>query len=152
MKLWQILPILIGIVVLNVLILFLIINHTYNSEYFTPDSNIKDLPVQSYYKEVPAAKFGKNYIIVQYHWTNWCGYCKRMRPIWDQVRAALSGPNYDGITFQENDEDASPTAGVNSYPTIYKIMNGVKYQYSSRADPQELMNFILNVKNVDKAA
>lgn len=64
---------------------------------------------------------------VYLHYTDWCGYCKKMKPIWAQVKETLAESM---IQFYEIDEDVAKTPGVNGYPTILMIdENGYRHQY-----------------------
>jgi len=73
---------------------------------------------------------------VYLHYTNWCGYCKQMKPIWGSVKTALEDT---GIEFYEIDEDVAKTPGVNGYPTILMIdENGFRHQYPGHIDFEKL--------------
>lgn len=115
----------------------------HGAEGFADDSVVAR-PRRTRMSNVRAAQVGKNSIVVGLHYVDWCGYCKRMRPVWDKVRDELSGPEYSGITFVENNEDLRPTPGVVGYPTIIRMRNGKAEQYAGRADGEQLKDFILN--------
>jgi thiol-disulfide isomerase/thioredoxin len=78
---------------------------------------------------------------VTLHYTNWCGYCKKMKPVWDQVKKASAG---SGIIFSEVDEDIAKTPGVNGYPTIIMLdERGQRSKYIGQADFATLRNWIV---------
>lgn len=117
-------------------------------EAFGANTNIVHGPVSSYYKTFTAESQGKNAIVVGLHYTNWCGYCKRMKPIWEQVKKDLSSPAYSGVKMIENDEQANPTPGIDGYPTILKMQHGKTVKYEGRADYDQLRTFILDASNI----
>lgn len=81
--------------------------------------------------------------LVTLHYTNWCPACKTMRPIWDAVKASVQKERSD-IFFKENDEEATPTAGIRSYPTIVLLdPMGRSYTYFGPRDFYSLKNWIL---------
>lgn len=78
---------------------------------------------------------------VTLHHTQWCHACKNMMPVWQEVKTRLAGRP---IRMIENDEDKSPTEGVNAYPTIYLLDEyGKRYQYHGGPEVAQLMQFIL---------
>ena len=73
---------------------------------------------------------------VYLHYTNWCGYCKQMKPVYASVKDSLKDT---GIEFYEIDEDLAKTPGVNSYPTILMIdEHGFRHQYPGQIDFESL--------------
>jgi thiol-disulfide isomerase/thioredoxin len=69
---------------------------------------------------------------VYLHYTNWCGFCTKMKPVWAQVKETLAE---SAIEFYEVDEDVAKTPGVNGYPTILMIdENGYRHQYPGGSD------------------
>lgn len=106
------------------------------------DQNVVDRPVRSYYKKMTAEKYGENAVVVGLHYTDWCGYCKRMKPIWEQVKESLK--DHTAVVMVENDEDKNPTPGIDAFPTIYKMRNGKLHKYNDRADFNSLRQFILS--------
>lgn len=78
---------------------------------------------------------------VHYHYTTWCGYCKRMNPIWERVESELPSGKYRFIKY---DEDVVKTPGVKSFPTIFVERAGNKVQYDSTPDADKLKAFIMS--------
>jgi thiol-disulfide isomerase/thioredoxin len=113
------------------------------AEGFQGDVNMVPAPVLSYYKSIPSSKFGEGKIVVGMHFTNWCGYCKQMKPVWQEVKASLKMEGNDSVVMFENNEEDIPTQGVDSYPTIIKYQDGKARRYRGRSDYDELRKFIL---------
>ncbi len=103
--------------------------------------------IRSYYNRFTAddAKNGLGQIIVVYHYTNWCRYCKEMSPVFDQVSNDLASAGvFGGVTMMKNDEEKKPTAGINSFPTIIRYQAGKMRRYTGRARYNDLREWILN--------
>jgi len=79
-------------------------------------------------------------VTVVLHYTDWCGYCKRMKPVWADVKKNLS--NDSNITFLENNEDEKPSPDVKGVPAIFRYENGEVKKYNGPAEYQQLYNFI----------
>jgi thiol-disulfide isomerase/thioredoxin len=79
---------------------------------------------------------------VTLHYTQWCGYCKNMKPIWEQVKLATAA---SGILFNEIDEDVARTPGVTGYPTIIMLNErGERSKYDGPADFATLRAWVVN--------
>lgn len=79
---------------------------------------------------------------VYLHYTNWCGFCKKMKPIWAQVKETLAET---AVEFYEIDEDVAKTPGVNSYPTILMIdENGFRHQYPGAYNFEQLRSWCVS--------
>lgn len=115
------------------------------------DGDVVPRPIYSYYNRFPASKYGKNAIVVGLHYTSWCPACKRMKPVWDEIkRNLMNSPNdFSGITMIENDEEKKPTNGIVEYPTILKYRNGKALKYLGPADYDNLRSWILEPMIVD---
>lgn len=115
------------------------------------DGDVVPRPIYSYYDRFPASKYGKNAIVVGLHYTNWCPACKRMKPVWDEIkRNLMNSPNdFSGVTMIENDEEKKPTNGVVEYPTILKYRNGKALKYLGPPDYDNLRSWILEPMIVD---
>ncbi len=109
-------------------------------EGFQGNVNVVPEPVLSYYRSMDQ---GANKVIVGLHYTNWCSYCKQMKPVWQEVKASLNNPNFSSVVMIENDEEAKPTPGVSMYPTIIRYEGGKARRYKGRYDVDELRTFIL---------
>lgn len=77
--------------------------------------------------------------VVELHYVNWCGACKRMKPVWSSVKGTIPG-----VQFVEIDEDIAKTKGITGYPTILMKSNGRTYKYSGAPDPRTLSGWIRN--------
>lgn len=78
---------------------------------------------------------------VTFHYTDWCPHCATMKPEWAKVKSVLSG---NGISFVENDEDKSPTAGISKYPTIRMLLEtGQTVEYAGGPSAEMLKSWIL---------
>ena len=116
------------------------------SEGVTGNPNDVPKPVHSYYKTSPQKHNAEEPIVGGLHYTDWCGYCKRMKPSWYELKKNLSGAEFSAVVMFENDEDANPTAGVSSYPSIFKMRNGLVEKYHGRSGYDQLRAFILATK------
>jgi thiol-disulfide isomerase/thioredoxin len=68
----------------------------------------------------PAADFRAPAFVL--HYTPWCGYCTRIKPVWRHV--ARENPH---LRFLEINEDVAKTPTVSSYPTIIARATGARY-------------------------
>jgi thiol-disulfide isomerase/thioredoxin len=79
---------------------------------------------------------------VTLHYTDWCPACQRMKPVWEQVKAAASG---SGVRFAEVDEDQAKTPGVTGYPTIRMVLeSGRTVEYTGGADFERLRSWVVS--------
>ena len=104
-------------------------------EHFT-GINVSDTQLNAFYDKF-TEKLG-NKKIVMLHYTSWCPYCQKMKPVWESVKQSYTGE----ILMIENDEEKSPTPTITGYPTIILHANGKNIKYSGNADRQSLMDFI----------
>lgn len=111
--------------------------------------NTVNRPVMSYYKTFEEIDFGKDAIIVGLHYTDWCHYCKLMKPIWFRVKRNLESGPYSAVKMVEVNEDETPTRGINGYPTIIKYRGGKARKYDGLADYNQLREWILSPFQVD---
>jgi thiol-disulfide isomerase/thioredoxin len=79
---------------------------------------------------------------VTLHYTNWCGACKMMKPVWNDV---IMKTKNQGIVFVEVDEDIAQTPGIEGYPTIRCLdRNGRTYQYPGGPDFESLLTWVVS--------
>jgi len=81
-------------------------------------------------------------LIISFHYANWCGACKQMKPVWNQVKR-----NMPGVSFREVDEDKAKTPYIKYYPTIFAVKNGGKrLEYRGGPDPDALYRWVYGLK------
>ena len=135
-----------SIIIVIVILLFYVF---YKNESFISNNNVISMPIRSYYSTFMEDEYGKNSIVVGYHYTPWCGYCKLMKPIWEKLKIHLGRPEFSGIKLIENNEQTNPIKGINSYPTILKYYGGKARKYEGLADYNQLMRWVLTPTHVD---
>ncbi len=101
-----------------------------NRDNFQVD-NITGNAITDYYTDYK----GTSPIIIRYHYTNWCPFCRSMKPLWGKLKEELKAGNY---TFEEYDEDVTKSQNINSYPTIMKYYNGRAFKYPGGLDYNQL--------------
>src|ERR1700753_4151112 len=88
------------------------------------------------------------YTVVDFY-ADWCGPCKQIAPIFEQLSAQLSRPNK--ITFAKIDtdkqQDLSRSYGVKAMPTFMVFKNARRVEFIEGADPRKLSNVVKDLAN-----
>lgn len=88
-------------------------------------------------------------IVVADFYADWCGPCKQIAPIFEQLSAQLSRPNK--ITFAKIDtdkqQDLSRSYGVKAMPTFMVFKNARRVEFIEGADPRRLSNVVKDLAN-----
>lgn len=56
-------------------------------------------------------------------WAEWCGPCKQMKPVFEEVSEEMEEVNFGSVDIQENQELANKY-NVRSIPNFIKIVDG----------------------------
>lgn len=72
------------------------------------------------YKEI----LEQDKLVVIDFWATWCGPCKRLSPIVEQVAEEYGDKAIIGKYNTENDEELTERFGIRNIPTILFIKNG----------------------------
>ena len=99
--------------------------------------NISNSQLESFYKK----KAQKGKVIIGLHYTDWCHFCKEMKPIWFKVKEDISEVDNSIIMF-ENNEEEHPTPGIDGFPTILKLKEGKLTKYQDGKNYENLKRFI----------
>lgn len=75
-------------------------------------------------------------------WAPWCGPCKMLAPVLDELDAELPNINFTKINVDEHQE-AAGEYGVMSIPTLLVIKNGEVLEELSGFRPKDALKEIL---------
>jgi thiol-disulfide isomerase/thioredoxin len=83
-----------------------------------------------------------------YFYTNWCPYCKKAKPEWEQLKNEFENKPINGtiIYFREidceKDEETPNKFNVEGYPTIKLVANGKVIEYDAKPNYDTLVEFL----------
>jgi len=85
----------------------------------------------------------KSDVFVKYY-APWCGHCKKLAPVWDELAETLS--SVDNLVIAKMDATANEADGVNvkSFPTLklWKKDTNKLVDYSGARDFETLAHFV----------
>lgn len=85
---------------------------------------------------------------VMLFYTTWCPHCKKVKPIWNDVKSQFHERELHGkrILFSEidceKDSDIADKFNIAGYPTIKMIVSGNVIEYDAKPDHDTLVEFI----------
>eukprot|EP00826_Nyctotherus_ovalis_P006141 TRINITY_DN11423_c0_g1_i20.p1 TRINITY_DN11423_c0_g1~~TRINITY_DN11423_c0_g1_i20.p1 ORF type:complete len:214 (-),score=50.00 TRINITY_DN11423_c0_g1_i20:69-710(-) len=76
-------------------------------------------------------------------YTNWCGHCKRLAPVWEEVALLLCNNASIGVGQIDGEADsaASSQFEVDGYPTILLLKNNRTYIYDGERTISQIIDF-----------
>lgn len=69
-------------------------------------------------------------------WAEWCGPCKQMKPIFEEVSEAVDGVNFGKVDIEEHQSLATQN-GVRSIPTFMVFKDGDVVDQKMGAMPKD---------------
>jgi thiol-disulfide isomerase/thioredoxin len=93
-----------------------------------------------------------NKVNLYYFYTEWCPYCKKANPIWDDFCKEIDS-KYNNSSFQFNyfkidcdkNQKMADKYKVEGYPTIKMVYNEKIYDYNAKPDKNNLLEFVKTV-------
>jgi len=88
-------------------------------------------------------KSGDEKVFVEF-FAPWCGHCKKLAPIWEQLVKTLEEEKAGIKTVQVNCDANKPTCksyGVSGYPTLKLYQNGKEARYNGARTLEDLKKF-----------
>ena len=72
-------------------------------------------------------------------YADWCGHCKKIKPVWDETADEVNGDEIKMIKVNcgegtEKDQEVMKKYSIEGYPTIIKFVNGKASMYNGDRD------------------
>jgi|TARA_Y100000389_G_scaffold201989_1_gene246120 thiol-disulfide isomerase/thioredoxin len=93
-----------------------------------------------------------NKVNLYYFYTEWCPYCKKANPVWDDFCKEIDS-KYNNTSYQfnyfkidcEKNQKMAEKYKVEGYPTIKMEYNKTIYDYNAKPDKNNLLEFVKTV-------
>lgn len=90
-----------------------------------------------------------NDVLIMFFFTEWCPYCKKAKPEWDQFKEYIENTNNTNqyqVKLLSIDCDKSPDVAdkykIEGYPTIKLVYKGDTYDYDAKPTKEDLIKFV----------
>jgi endoplasmic reticulum resident protein 44 len=99
-------------------------------------------------KELVSASDDITEIDIYYFFTEWCPYCKKARPIWDNLKEQYNEKLFNGKTLNfkevdcEKNEQMADRFNIEGYPTIKLVKGNQVVDYDAKPDAESLKEFL----------
>ncbi|KZT62704.1 thioredoxin [Calocera cornea HHB12733] len=92
-------------------------------------------PIESY--EEFKTLLNSNRTFVVDYWATWCGPCRRISPIFEELSHKFTDLEFYKVDVDEQ-EEISKESGITAMPTFILFKNGQKIDYVRGANPPAL--------------
>ena len=99
-------------------------------------------------KELVSASNDITEVDIYYFFTEWCPYCKKARPIWDNLKEQYNEKLFNGKTLNfkevdcEKNEQMADRFNIEGYPTIKLVKGNQVVDYDAKPDAESLKEFL----------
>lgn len=117
-----------------------------NQNYFGNNSVIKELS-QKDFDDIKTYKLKSKKCTLILFYAPWCGYCKEVRPIWEQLGMTINFLDICAVNCEKNKSlinkmNIDKKNHVVSFPTIYLYKNGEpKRKFNEQRTLKNLLKF-----------
>ena len=80
-------------------------------------------------------------------YADWCGHCKSFKPIWNKFKEKYQNVLDIREVNTDSDKTIMKNLGVNGFPTVIMLENGVKHDFNGPRTLEGLEKFTKNVVN-----
>ena len=104
------------------------------------------------FERLEAFNRSNNQITVINYNTTWCGYSKKLEPIWNEITMKYSNVPSINILNKKCDMEGKQECLENqivAYPTIILKTNGKSYEYNGQRTVEDISNFIDSFGNLE---
>lgn len=140
-------------IMITVLLLILAIFYVYK-QYIQPKVNPDYINNKEFVPgERDAASVTTDTIDIMMFTVDWCPYCKKAKPIWQEFKSTYDEKVINGYKINvktinaTNDEDSEIKSmldryNIEGFPTIKLIKNGKTYDYDAKPEKESLKQFL----------
>lgn len=86
----------------------------------------------------------KNKIRIILFSADWCGHCKRFKPVWKKLKKELNN-KYEFVNYKDNAKEIKEW-NISGFPTIYVANNNMATQYYGNRTFEAIKDFLKEVK------
>ena len=93
------------------------------------------MPVDIDSEKMEGVQNSDEYWVVDF-WAEWCGPCKKLAPVYEEVSEEVEDVNFGKVDMEEN-QQLGTSMGVRALPTLVILKNGEEVARTSGAMPKQ---------------
>ncbi|QGA80263.1 thioredoxin [Candidatus Nanohalobium constans] len=93
------------------------------------------MPTEIDSEKMEEVQNSEEYWVIDF-WAEWCGPCKKLAPVYEEVSEEIEEVNFGKVDMEEHD-DLGTQLGVRALPTLLIMKNGEEIARKSGAMPKQ---------------